>query len=379
MPLPFIIAGAALAAGSYGVKKGIDGYKSHAEADEIVKKATERYEGKKHAFEVVDKKTQSELERLGTLELDIGKSFDQFKTLADSLLEQINRDRQDKLTINFPKHEMEKIEEYRFTTLGVLGSVAGAGAAGAAAGFAIYGGVMSLAAASTGTAISSLSGVAAYNATLAAIGGGSLATGGLGMAGGTAILGAAVAAPVLAIAGWAYANHGENALENANKASKEVDEAIKKMTSAIDVLSETEKYAIKIRQSLDSIFINFNQYFDKLKDINQLIESSKKLGLESGFETGKISNEIILNIENGYALAAILTNIITTPIFKLKTVNNGSFVVSNNGEASVTSYVKDDNGVPVMDKDSNGLMIINKNAIDNVISESHSQMTLQPI
>ena len=151
------------------------------------------------------------------------------------------------------------------------------------------------------------------------------------------------------------------------------------MTSAIDVLSETEKYAIKIRQSLDSIFINFNQYFDKLKDINQLIESSKKLGLESGFETGKISNEIILNIENGYALAAILTNIITTPIFKLKTVNNGSFVVSNNGEASVTSYVKDDNGVPVMDKDSNGLMIINKNAIDNVISESHSQMTLQPI
>jgi hypothetical protein len=42
---------------------------------------------------------------------------------------------------------------------------------------------MMLGAASSGTAISSLAGAAATNATLAAIGGGSLAAGGLGMAG----------------------------------------------------------------------------------------------------------------------------------------------------------------------------------------------------
>ena len=44
--------------------------------------------------------------------------------------------------------------------------------------------------ASTGTAISSLSGVAATNATLAWLGGGTLAAGGLGMAGGAIVLGA---------------------------------------------------------------------------------------------------------------------------------------------------------------------------------------------
>lgn len=54
-------------------------------------------------------------------------------------------------------------------------------------------------AASTGTAISSLGGVAATNATLAWFGGGSLAAGGLGMAGGAWVIGGLVAAPVLAV------------------------------------------------------------------------------------------------------------------------------------------------------------------------------------
>lgn len=50
--------------------------------------------------------------------------------------------------------------------------------------------VMAFGAASTGTAISSLSGAAATNATLAWLGGGSLAAGGGGMAAGSAVLGA---------------------------------------------------------------------------------------------------------------------------------------------------------------------------------------------
>lgn len=43
--------------------------------------------------------------------------------------------------------------------------------------------------ASTGTAISTLSGIAAYNATMASLGGGSLATGGMGILGGGAVMG----------------------------------------------------------------------------------------------------------------------------------------------------------------------------------------------
>ena len=178
MPLPFIIAGAVAVALGYGAKKGIDGYQSHSEADEIVNKAKRHYNDKKSSFDDQEKSTQESLEQLGNLELDIGTKFGEFSTLSEDLLEQLNRGRQNKLKINLPKHQLEKIENYTFTTIGVLGSAAGAGAAGAAAGFAIYGGVMTFAAASTGTAIASLSGVAATNATLAAIGGGALSAGG---------------------------------------------------------------------------------------------------------------------------------------------------------------------------------------------------------
>ncbi|MFE1197327.1 helix-turn-helix domain-containing protein [Streptomyces olivaceoviridis] len=81
---------------------------------------------------------------------------------------------------------------------------AAAGAVGAAAGGAAAYGAFTAAAlfgtASTGAAISTLSGVAATNATLALLGGGTLAAGGAGMAGGILLLTGMVAAPAAALA-----------------------------------------------------------------------------------------------------------------------------------------------------------------------------------
>ncbi|MFI1064534.1 MULTISPECIES: hypothetical protein [Streptomyces] len=85
----------------------------------------------------------------------------------------------------------------------IRGATAG-GAAGAAVGGAAAYGAFTAAAlfgsASTGTAISTLSGVAATNATLALLGGGTLAAGGAGMAGGILLLTGMVAAPAAALA-----------------------------------------------------------------------------------------------------------------------------------------------------------------------------------
>lgn len=351
MPLPLLIAGAALIAGGYGVKKGIDGHKSHSEADEIIEKTKRAYNSQKSKFDEQEKKTQTSLEQLGGIELDIGASFDKFQTLAEALLEKINSGRQDKLAINLPKHQLEKIENYKFTALGVIGSVAGSGVAGVAAGFAVYGGVMTFAAASTGTAISALSGAAATNATLAAIGGGAISAGGLGMAGGTAILGAAVAAPVLAIAGWAYANHGEAALENAKKARREAYSAIDKLVLAIASLAQTEIYALKIRSSITNIYSEFQKYFNQLKAIDRRINDCKELGLDPDEELNRISPQIMQTIQNGYALAAILTDIITTPLFKLK--GNGKEL--------------DNNGMPILDKNTDGSLILDSASIDKAL------------
>ena len=81
------------------------------------------------------------------------------------------------------------------------GGIAGVGA-GALLGWGTYGGVMALGTASTGTAIGGLSGVAATNATLAWLGGGSLAAGGGGMALGSIVLGGIIAGPALLIAAF---------------------------------------------------------------------------------------------------------------------------------------------------------------------------------
>lgn len=359
MPLPLILGAAAAAATVYGAKKGYDGYQKHSEADEVVQRAQNRYDGKKKELDEQERQTTLALEILGKKELEIGQSLSEFKILADKLLQQLNAGRQNKLDIRIPKHELQKIENYSYTAIGVLGTIAGAGAAGVAAGFAVYGGVMALGAASTGTAISSLAGAAATKATLAAIGGGSLATGGLGIAGGTAILGAAVAAPILAIAGWAYNSHGEEAFKNAKKIDHEVNEAIEKMERAIQKLIDTDRYVRRIQLTLTSIYSQFDQYFDSLKSIDCFLHNVEDRNADVDAELAKINDEIIRLIENGYALAAILVNVITTPIFKLKT---------SDGEVE-----KDANGVPVMEKDVDDSMILNGTELDKALARAEAE------
>ena len=78
-----------------------------------------------------------------------------------------------------------------------------AGVGGMAAGMATYSAMMAAAAAwgtaSTGTAISTLSGAAAYNASLAMYGGGAVATGGGGMSVGAAVVGGVVTIAVVGV------------------------------------------------------------------------------------------------------------------------------------------------------------------------------------
>jgi membrane protein implicated in regulation of membrane protease activity len=62
--------------------------------------------------------------------------------------------------------------------------------------------VASLGSASTGTAISTLAGAAASNATLAWFGGGAIAAGGAGMSGGSVVLGLFATVPVIFFATW---------------------------------------------------------------------------------------------------------------------------------------------------------------------------------
>lgn len=97
--------------------------------------------------------------------------------------------------------DMERLDQAYGDILKTLGgtgaSLAGGAGIGALTALGAYGLVGALGTASTGAAIGGLSGAAASSATLAWFGGGALAVGGLGIAGGTAVLGGIVAAPAI--------------------------------------------------------------------------------------------------------------------------------------------------------------------------------------
>lgn len=354
MPLPFVVGAAALAAAAYGAKKGYDGYQKHSEAGEIVKTANAKYSRSREYFDEQEAGANGALELLGKKELKIGKSISDFKELADDLLRQLGKNEGGKaLTINTQKHTLQKIEAYAYTATGVLATMAGAGASAAAAGFATYGGVMALGTASTGTAISALSGAAATKATLAALGGGSLAAGGMGMAGGMAVLGAAVAAPIIAVAGVAYDSHGDRSLENAQKVRNEVDEIVVKLRKGGDVFEDIEEYAGKIKKVLSRVYGQFLGYHQSLKDINDFIVDVRGRVEDVDAELEKFNDDVMLQIENGYALAAIMVDIISTPIFKMK--KKGGVVVV------------DENNVPQMDLDEDGFNQVNVTEIEKAL------------
>ena len=129
-----------------------------------------------------------------------------------------------------------------------LAVLAGGSAAGAGAGAATFAAVGALATASTGAAIGGLSGAAATSATLAWLGGGSLATGGLGVAGGTMVLTGIVAAPLLLALGGFLWWKGEKAYqeqqrvrEQLRRAAAELDVQLKKSSIAVGRVRDTTK------------------------------------------------------------------------------------------------------------------------------------------
>lgn len=339
-----------VAAAGFGSKKGYDGYKDKSEANSILERSKQRYEKSVTELESSDQLTHDKLEQLGKLQLDVGKDFNEFQTIAEELLDKLNDASKLDIKVNIPKYERKRIEKLSMSSIAYAGKLAGSAAGGTAAAYAMYGGVMALAAASTGTPIAALSGIAAYNATLAAIGGGSLAVGGLGMAGGTAILGGVVAAPVLAVAGWAFASHAEEALSKAIDIKEEVNQFVTESERSCSYLQETRDYVDKIFNSLEGIRSVFNGYLADLKIVEMAMRSGNSNILNK-------EGDIVQMVENGYAIAAILTNIITTPLFKIKEQDGIPLI--------------DQDGMPDFATNDNGSKILNKTKMAKVIVDSN--------
>ena len=147
------------------------------------------------------------LETLNIALMDIQEKFDMIQNIPNE--EKIRYEELKQIRLNWKKQVDEitkKYEEIKKEGSNIAGGVAGVGVGAGVAVAALGPGVaMGIATAfgvaSTGTAVSALSGAAAANAALAWLGGGALAAGGGGMAAGEAFL--ALMGPIgLAIAGF---------------------------------------------------------------------------------------------------------------------------------------------------------------------------------
>ena len=245
MPIPFILGGAAAVAGLFGAKKMYDSNKNNNEAKALNNEAEEIFYSAQRRLDKQRTTTNAMLEDLGKTRImvwseDMAQFVEVFQKFAD--IEWKGEVANDK-ALQVTDKMLSEIQRASFTASEVVKAGFGSLASGTLAGVAAYGGVGAFAAASTGTAISTLSGAAATNATLAWLGGGSLAAGGLGVAGGTLVLGGVVAAPVLAVAGLFAASKSKENLARAEKNYAEARNAAEEMGIMTDSLANTYNIA----------------------------------------------------------------------------------------------------------------------------------------
>lgn len=318
MPIPLIIGAAAAAAGLYGAAKGVSGAIDHSNAKDINTNAASLVEAANQAIEAQRKITNGTLEDYGQRKLrafngvvaDFIETFQRLKNVELSESPEL-----DKLNAgDFTSNTMPGLQQdYQALKDAGLGLGAGFGS-GAALAFGAYNGTMLLATASTGTAISSLGGVAATNATLAWLGGGSLAAGGYGMAGGMMVLGGIVAGPALAVFGHVLGNKGEQALNNARS----------NLEQAQTLHDQAELMAGKLK-AIEEVTALANSTFSKVSShLRRAISELKKVLEAQGADFRSYSEESKVIVFRSVKFAQLLKAMIDTPILD----QDGNLVLS---------------------------------------------------
>ncbi|PID21901.1 hypothetical protein CSV61_06695 [Sporosarcina sp. P3] len=276
MPLPLIpliVLGATAASTALAGKKGYDSVKNMKETRQLASELETSYNEVYEEFKRVRDATNKEFEIYGLLKLEI---------LDGSMKHFVETFKQIK-HVNFTNEAVteefvsnSEIEQFVLTIekqVVKAGQVLAAGiaslAGGGLAAMGALGATTTFAAASTGTAIVALSGIAAQNATLAFLGGGSLAAGGLGVADGTLVLGGIALAPALAIGSLIFAASTEKKLQEMYGRQAEAQAEIEKLQAATNVMEQITSTTASMRNLAKSTDLLLSATIHKMSEIMQ--------------------------------------------------------------------------------------------------------------
>ncbi len=230
MPLPFILAGVAIAAAGYGVKKGIDALDADCEADEFIKKAESLKEKAKRKVDNVQSSRNQALVRLGKKKLHV------LSYTVSNFLDHFHQLKGHEFVIN--NMGMQNIQEQVSEVPSVVNKCKEMGLSD----------------------LASLSGVGVAVGVLATYG----AYTGISMAaaGSMALIGGVGAAPVIAILGAISADEMEKKLDDAKAHYSKVEAAVKKADVMIDNLQAVRKVVDLFTRQItkfDALFFSLSQ------------------------------------------------------------------------------------------------------------------------
>lgn len=255
------------------------------EIKQIIKEANEK-------IEPIREETNIKLEEFGKRKVEIIDTIiNEFSSHLENIKNLPTNNVENNLTshenFNFSKKEIDDMQTSVLSIKKILKNSTAAGVLGATSVGAAYSAVAAFGAASTGTLISTTTGVAAYNATLAWLGGGALAVGGGGMALGTIVLGGIAIVPAVSYliykGKFDYTEEKKKVNQNYEEAilfAKNIDDILKNFNETIKLINNTillvNKYATecnKLNKQTDHILNqvgdNYLKYNNEQKELIQ--------------------------------------------------------------------------------------------------------------
>ncbi|MCQ2967937.1 sortase [Helicobacter pylori] len=268
MPLPFILAGVAIAAAGYGVKKGIDALDADCEADEFIKKAESLKEKAKRKVDNVQSSRNQALVRLGKKKLHV------LSYTVSNFLDHFHQLKGHEFVIN--NMGMQNIQEQVSEVPSVVNKCKEMGLSDLAS----LGGV--------GVAVGVLATYGAYTGISMAA------------AGSMALIGGVGAAPVIAILGAISTDEMEKKRDDAKAYLSQVEAAVKKADAMIDNLQAVRKMADLFTRQITKI----NTLFFSLSQ--DAIATMKKHHYDTSRYNQKEKDQLCVTVSTLSSLSAFL-------------------------------------------------------------------------
>ncbi|MFP6038194.1 sortase [Helicobacter pylori] len=297
MPLPFILAGVALAAAGYGVKKGIDALDADCEADEFIKKAEVLKEEATKKAESTQSDCKLAFARFGEKKLRV------LSHSVSNFLDHFHQLKHSRITIE--GINMQDIQRQVSDARNLLNQLNANGIDGDSAPGVIAGCV----------------GLGASSFTAGAILGGGLAASGLA---GMAVIGGIVAGPALAILGALSADEMEKKRDDAKAYLSQVEVAVKKADVIVDNLQAVRKMADLFTKQItkfDALFFSLSQ---------EAIATMKKHNYDISRYNQKEKDQLCVTVSTLSTLSAFLKAPIMDEHQKLNKKAQKAFILMRN-------------------------------------------------